>query len=97
MVVVGRQALPGTVGALLLGAPVAPVSLGRGCFLHLDPPTLATLSLFVAQGSDWNVSVPVPGSPALIGVRVTLQAVLGPTTAALGIDVTNAVVLTLGQ
>ncbi|MEM7203709.1 MAG: ELWxxDGT repeat protein [Planctomycetota bacterium] len=90
-------ALPGTAGALLLGPPSSAVAVGSGCSLYLNPAGLATLAPIVASSSAWAVSVRLPTTPELTGVRTSLQAILGPTPAPLGADLTNAVFWTLGR
>lgn len=45
----------------------------------------------------FQLAVPIPNAPALSGLAVVLQAVVGPSSAAAGVDFTNAVRWTLGQ
>ena len=59
--------------------------------------SLVILTPVVAGGSTWSVPVPVPVSPVLLRLRVGLQAVLGPSAAPLGADLTNALFWTLGS
>ena len=96
VVVTGAGSLPGTSGALLLGAPGVGFPLASACYFYLQPAGLAVLAPVQAVGSSWTVSVPLPNVPALAGVRAGLQAVLGPTSVPVGADVTNSVLWTLG-
>ena len=65
-----------------------------------EPFTLAVLAPIAAS---WTLAVPVASVPALTDVRAGLQAVLAPTAAPLGADLTigadltNSVAWTLGQ
>jgi hypothetical protein len=97
MQVSGDGAASGQGGALLLGLPVPALRLGGGCYLYLQTTTAQVLAPFAPVAGSWSVAVPVPAVPALAGLRVGLQALLGPSAAPLGFDVTNAVVCTLGN
>ena len=49
-----------------------------------------------ALGS-WNLSPSVPNSTALTGATIALQLALGPTSTPLGFDLSNGLLLTLGN
>ena len=69
---------------------------GTGLRAVLDPTQLAILTPIAAPGSVWTAPVPLPNAAAVLGLRVGLQVVLGPTTSPFGADLTNALAWTLG-
>jgi hypothetical protein len=97
MQVSGEGAASGQSGALLLGLPVPALRLGGGCYLYLHAATAQVLAPFAPVAGSWSLPVPVPAVPALAGLRFGLQALLAPSAAPLGFDLTNAVVGTLGS
>ena len=85
------------LGVVGLGLPVpVAVPLGGGQFVHLDPTTAVGVAIVTASASgEWNGSLMLPSSPALVGFRATTQPFfLAPT--ALGVEVGDAYWLTLG-
>ncbi|MEM7204696.1 MAG: ELWxxDGT repeat protein [Planctomycetota bacterium] len=97
IVTVTTRAPPTSAGAVLLGLPVPAQPLGSGCFLYLAPATSTVLAPVPAGPSRRSFAIPLPQAVALAGVRVSLQAVLAPSTAPLGADLSNAVWWTLGR
>ena len=91
----GDGAAPSVPLVLMLATPRA-AAVGP-CALYLDITTLATLAALVPAGPTWSVDVLLPDIPLLQGRKLALQAVLGPTAGPLGLDLTNAVLLTLGR
>ena len=87
-----------------LGAGAAPTPLGGGCDLFLDLQDVLT---FLSQGiNPWATlptgpagsvafSLPVPGDPALAGLRIDFQAAVSDAGAPAGFVVSNAIALTL--
>ncbi len=94
----GADAPAGAAGFLLLGAPAPGLALpGSPCFAYVSPLGMSVVATFaVGATSTWSTSLFVPNAPALRGVGVALQAVMGFTAMPLGIDVTNGVRWTLG-
>ena len=84
-----------------LGSTVgAPVNLGDGCHAFLDPASVITFLSAVtdSEGSWKSPAIPIPASAALNGLQLALQAIVGPTaTSPLGFDLSNGVLLTLGD
>jgi len=98
MVVSGRQAVPNTVGFVLVSPILRPgIRLAPGCYSYIDPGWFAVLTAFVPSRSSWQVGIPLPNAPALIGVPAAMQAFFAPTVSPIGIDFTNGVHLRLGR
>ena len=98
MIVSGDGATANASGFLLIGSPVAPLALpASACFLYLDVRDLAVLAPFAPTAPTWTLNVPLPLAPALSGLPVGMQALLGPTNGAYGVDLTNGVFLVLGS
>jgi hypothetical protein len=76
----------------------APLPLGLpGCFAYLDPAALTLLAFATTNASGrFDVGVPVPAASALQGVAVAVQATAFPPAGAFALQVSNAMVLTLG-
>ena len=88
---------PTSSGALFVGIPAAsPIPIGSGCHVFIDPLTAVLLSpVTTGTFGTWTTSIPIPGSPFLWGLEVTLQAGLVVPTG--GVQVTNGLELTLGS
>jgi Tol biopolymer transport system component len=93
----GEHVAPNTTGIVVLGLPVTPkLSLGGSCAIHVNPAAFVTLGRVTsnAQGR-WTAPTGVPNLPGLVGGQVVLQAVF-PGKGALGLDLSNAVLWTIG-
>jgi len=98
MLVSGGNAPPKTAGVLLLSAPTtASLALGAGCRIYVDPASIALAAGFLVAKPDWTLPFFLPNDASLHGVRADLQALMGPTAAPLGFELTNGVLLTLGN
>jgi len=94
----GGDAPPKTAGVLLLSGPTtASIPLGAGCRIYLDLPSIAIAAAFPVPKPDWTLPFFIPNSASLNGVRADMQALLLPTAAPFGFDLTNGVFLTLGN
>ena len=88
---------PATAGALLVSAPPArAVALGGDCFAAVHPTAAAVLTALPSTAT-WRTTVPLPNAIALLGLRVSVQAVFGPTAGPLGADLSNGLQATLGR
>jgi hypothetical protein len=77
--------------------PAAPTVLGSGCIVELD---LATFMPFIPVTTDasgaWNLIVPVPPNPSMVGEHLALQIALLGTAGPLGFDISNGLIVTVG-
>ena len=90
-------AMPGAPTYVALGVPRAPLPLGAGCLLYLDPGAFAVFAYVVPAGASWSAPLFVPAQPGLAGLVAAVQAMSGPTNGVIGVDVTNGVYLTIGR
>jgi ELWxxDGT repeat protein len=93
-----RDAGPALAGVVMMGAKAAPLLLGSGCEIVLDPLSAQSLTGLVtdASGKWTSASLSIPNDPSLIDAQIVLQAVLGPSaTQPLSFDLSNGVLLTL--
>lgn len=97
MMFYGHSAPMGISGYLLvsLGHPPA-TRVGARCFLHVAPAATVPLASFTSQSGRWRRAVPVPSSPALVGLPVAAQVIFAPTASPLGFDTTQGLHLALG-
>jgi ELWxxDGT repeat protein len=95
-----RDAQPALPALVFLAPPVLPTALGSGCTTYLDISQLELLFIGALDGSgaiQWT-SANLPTDPGLAGQQLALQAAIGPTaTAPLGFDLSNGLLMTLGQ
>jgi len=86
----------GSIGIFLLGLPGGtPLALGGGQIFLLDP---AAGILWAGASPAGAGSLTVPASPALQGARLLLQGAVFPVSSPpFGLDMTNAVLWTLGK
>lgn len=89
---------PGRPGGLFVSFPgAAPVPIGGGCTLWVDPANPGLLAPFLTSAlGTWSLSLPVPPDIGFVGVRYRLQAAVLDAAAPLGVDITNGLELTLG-
>lgn len=100
------QALPNSAAFLFasVGLAPAPIPIGGGCFLHLEPLTaqfLISAGLFPLGPVATDLlgiatfPLPVPGIPSWAGIHIGVQAAILDGAAPLGFGVTNALDLLL--
>lgn len=79
-------------------APRAPLELGAGCAMIVDPREALVLGS-VAAGADGRalLFVELPSAPVLAGAGIWVQSLVHPTAGALGFDLTNGLELRLGH
>ncbi len=95
--VVGDFAPIGVPALLLASGPRQPSWLGRGgCTSYLDAWTVVLLANVVPRTARWSVALPLPATPALLGLRVALQSIHAPTPDPLGFALSNGIDLHLG-
>jgi len=84
---------------LLGGRPAVPLLLGRSCELYVDLTGQVGFLPFVTDASGvWQGQLNIPQNKALSGLTLASQSVLGPSsTGPLGLDFTNALLLTFGN
>ena len=90
----------GVTSAVLLFAIGTPPSLampmlGR-CELWVAGSAVIASPTFATSAGVFRVPLAIPPGAALLGATLTVQALVAPTSAALGVDLTNAVVLRVG-
>lgn len=91
--------LPLDIGAMVFSlAPGLSLDLGflgaPGCTLYQNPDLVATV---FGSGGTANCTLPIPNSPALVGVEVRAQGLsLDPLANALGLTTSNGLVATIG-
>jgi hypothetical protein len=92
------SAPPGIPGVIGLGPPASqPLPLGPGDWLYLDPLAMVPLVWFAASAQGLAMfPIPVPDVPALAGAVFSVQAGYLPGGGALPVDLSNALVLTVG-
>jgi hypothetical protein len=77
--------------SLLSGAaPLGP------CQLYV-PPRAAVLLAFPIAGTAFSQRCRFPNAAALLGLVLSSQVIARPTASALGADLSNGVILTLGH
>jgi hypothetical protein len=77
--------------------PPAPLPLGSGCTVFVDPAAFTTIWMPSLNASGFaTTALPVPNSPPLAGVQLVAQGVFPGTTGPLGFHLTSARLLTLG-
>ena len=93
-------ATAGQLTAWWVSVPIAPpLSLGApGCDVHMDPAALTLVATTVTDANG-HAAVPltIPFAPVLTGFVVAAQATVFVASSPLGMQVTNGVLLTLGQ
>jgi ELWxxDGT repeat protein len=89
----GSDAPAGALALVVLQpGPPEPGVLPGGCITHVRPgSTLVAHVAWTSQGR-WSHGLPIANEPALLGQQATMQAVLIGIT----IEVTNAVLVTVG-
>jgi hypothetical protein len=89
---------PGATGAVVASAPpVAPIPLGSGCTVFVDP---AAFSQFwtptLGPGGAASTIQALPNVPALAGAQVVIQGIFPGTSGPLGFHLTGGRLLVLG-
>jgi len=97
LALLGDDVVPGAPAVLLLGTPArAPAPLpGNTCALYVDPAAFVVLPA-TTLGTRVDAFLAVPGTAALNGARLIVQAASVNGGSALGLDFSNGVALTLG-
>ena len=91
----GEFAPASSVGFALLSVAGPPIVLGSNCIVYLDPTVLLVQGLATNGVGSWSFPLSIPYAPRLAGLGLAMQGVFlgaGP----LGIELTNAIVLSLG-
>ena len=96
---VATTAAPGTTALLVLSIPGTPTLLGNNCILYLDLGVVFHAPMMFPNASGHaSLSMEVPNLPSLMNATLAAQAVLMTTVnPPLGLDFTNAVLLTPGR
>ncbi|MAG55269.1 MAG: hypothetical protein CMJ83_03175 [Planctomycetes bacterium] len=97
--VVLTGALPGATAYLFAGLPrTSPLIVAPSCEVWIDPTAIRLLSaLPVGSGGSVAATLPLLADPAWVGVDVALQAAVSPTAGPLGLDLSDAVLATIGD
>ncbi len=84
-------------GLLILAAPTTtPTAFGTG-WLYFNPLAIY-MGIVVTPAGGGSTTLPVPNDPALVGAQIASQGFVYPTsTPPIGVDFTNAVLLTFGN
>src|SRR5690606_27945246 len=94
------RASQGRVAGLLASAPPAgptPFPAAGRCQLDVDAGSAAVLAALPISAARFGRVFPLPDDPALHGLQLVVQAVVGPTNGRLGFDLSNGLLLTLGR
>lgn len=70
------HAEPSSPASLLFAAQTASIPLGGGCTLLLAPPIPITVSFGTTPIGTADLPLPVPNTPALIGLSIAIQGVV---------------------
>ena len=62
-----------------------------------DPDLLIPLAVTQVRQSAWTTTTKIPNDRSLVGGQVALQAIIGPTNAPLGFDLSAGGVATFGR
>ena len=65
--------------------------------LFVDPASFIIARSWTAMGPTVRVPLQVPNIAALRGVTLAMQAVVGPSTAPIGVDLSNGLAITSGR
>lgn len=97
LTLVGRDCPPQAVGTVILSLVPAYVhNLGvAGCDAYFDFGTWRTF-YSPPMGASWQLTVPLPNVPQLVGWQLALQMIYGPTLSPIGMDLSNGVWVRLG-
>ncbi|MBK8975852.1 MAG: hypothetical protein IPM29_07985 [Planctomycetes bacterium] len=95
----GRSSVGQAAVILLSVAPLLPVAFpaAGACTFEVDIATFVDLPPLPIRAERFAVGLDIPADPLLTGLELAVQAAVGPTDAALGADLTNGVLLTLGR
>ncbi len=86
-----------TVGIYASWLPAAPLPLGGGCILGLDPASIACLGQFASPVSGQvALNFPIPVVPVSAGLELALQSAVWPTASPLGFDISNSLRVRVG-
>ncbi|MBK8979297.1 MAG: hypothetical protein IPM29_25650 [Planctomycetes bacterium] len=92
----GGDGPPGAVGIVVLGRPAPwPIAHAGGCVEYVDATAAIVLLQLADAGREFTASWPLPADPGLIGVHVAVQSYCGPSTNALGVELSAGLRLTL--
>lgn len=80
-----------------LGLPSPGLRIPKGGELYIAMPILPFGSALVSSSGTWSMPVAIPTSVSLVGVELGLQALVAPTTSALGYSTSNGLHLLLGH
>ncbi len=93
-----RDATPDTPVGLAVGFhPPAPLSLDRDATIYVDPNRSTTILGRTDATAHWSTTVQVPDDPSLIGLRLTLQALVQGSPSPRGYELSNGLVLRIGR
>jgi len=94
--IAGTDGPPATNGLLLFSLrPNSPTYLGASsCFAWFAVGNATVLQVLTAP--QWNLLVPIPNLPPLVGLEVALQSYYAPTNGPLGYDLGNGIWARLG-
>jgi ELWxxDGT repeat protein len=94
-----RDSAPGAAIVVLFSSGVPrPIPFGAAGWLYVDPASFLVLAVGTtdARGS-WSTSFPLDASLFLLqGLTTTMQALVGPSSAPLGFDLSNGAQATFG-
>lgn len=93
------NAAPGVTGTLYLSTvPASSWAIGNACVVYISLASYVPLFAVQTSGSGaWSGVFGVPFDPALVGLQFAMQGKLGPTASPFGFDLTNGVLVTVGQ
>ena len=93
---ISARALAAATRAMLARGP-APREIPPACTVYDDANAIFAGTALVDGAGRWSFPVPIVDDAALIGLELAVQAGFVGTDSPIGIDLTNAAVITLGR
>lgn len=89
---------PSSAGMLVIGfGRPARTTVSAACTIQVDLGAAVGLALATDSAGSWSTSIPVPASPALAGVPLTMQTAVAATGAPVGFDLSNGLLMQIGN
>ncbi|MFO1053457.1 MAG: hypothetical protein U1F36_14690 [Planctomycetota bacterium] len=94
----GRSSAGNSAWLVMSAPPLHPLPFPQAgaCVLEVDPRAWVLLGVLPITGGHFAQNFPLPDDPALYGLQATIQAVIAPTSGALGVDFSDGLLLTIG-
>ena len=87
-----------SAGLLLISTRALPsIALRAGCRIFLALPNLTVLASFPVTNGKWSLPLFIPNQKSLLGLQVAVQSFHPNSSSALGFDLSNGLLLSLGN